>query len=203
MIANLQERDHGLDSGAAAQQRRRLDAIGEWRTRRDQDRQPPRLTPRRYARSRQDDPCTPATPLQVRRPDKHDYATLADESWFVHGGNRADDTTGAIRTPIVMGNSYSLPEDPTTIEDPGYDGSRLHPRVRRQPGRLMMTLDTAQIYELDRAHVFHSWSSQAKIAPMVVTRAEGSLVWDGDGNEPSGGRLRRVNRGGIPRGRRP
>ena len=56
------------------------------------------------------------------RPDKHDYATLDDESWFVHGGNRADDTTGAIRTPIVMANSYALPEDPTTIEHPGYQG---------------------------------------------------------------------------------
>ena len=36
-------------------------------------------------------------------------------------------------------------------------------------------------YELDRAHVFHSWSAQAEISPMVVTRAEGSHVWDGDG----------------------
>ena len=56
------------------------------------------------------------------RPDKHDYTTLDDDTWFVHGGNRADDTTGAIRTPIVMANSYRLPEDPTTIDDPGYDG---------------------------------------------------------------------------------
>jgi taurine--2-oxoglutarate transaminase len=37
-------------------------------------------------------------------------------------------------------------------------------------------------YELDRAHVFHSWSAQALIQPMVVTRAEGSYVWDGEGN---------------------
>lgn len=37
-------------------------------------------------------------------------------------------------------------------------------------------------YELDRRHVFHSWSAQAQIKPMVVTRAEGSYVWDGDGN---------------------
>ena len=41
VIGNLEERDHGLDTGAAAQQRRRLAAIGEWRTRRDQDPQPP------------------------------------------------------------------------------------------------------------------------------------------------------------------
>ena len=40
----------------------------------------------------------------------------------MHGGNRSDDTPGAIRTPIVMANSYLLPEDPTTIDDPGHDG---------------------------------------------------------------------------------
>ena len=33
VITNLQERDHGLDVGAATQQQRRLTAIGDWRTR--------------------------------------------------------------------------------------------------------------------------------------------------------------------------
>ena len=37
-------------------------------------------------------------------------------------------------------------------------------------------------YELDRAHVFHSWSAQSLISPMVVTRAEGCHVWDHEGN---------------------
>ncbi|MDQ1626915.1 MAG: taurine---2-oxoglutarate transaminase [Actinomycetota bacterium] len=37
-------------------------------------------------------------------------------------------------------------------------------------------------YELDRAHVFHSWSAQALISPMVIAGAEGSHVWDYDGN---------------------
>jgi taurine---2-oxoglutarate transaminase len=36
-------------------------------------------------------------------------------------------------------------------------------------------------YELDRAHVFHSWSAQALIKPMVVTRAEGTTIWDHEG----------------------
>ena len=36
VIGNLEERGHGLDAGAAAQQRRRLAAIGDWRTHRDQ-----------------------------------------------------------------------------------------------------------------------------------------------------------------------
>ena len=38
-------------------------------------------------------------------------------------------------------------------------------------------------YDLDRAHVFHSWSAQAELDPMVIARAEGSRVWDEDGNE--------------------
>jgi taurine--2-oxoglutarate transaminase len=34
----------------------------------------------------------------------------------------------------------------------------------------------------DRAHVFHSWSAQAALAPIVITGAEGSRFWDEDGN---------------------
>jgi transcriptional regulator len=36
VIDNLDQRGHGLDTGAAAQQRRRLDAIGEWQTHRNE-----------------------------------------------------------------------------------------------------------------------------------------------------------------------
>ncbi|MCV7229061.1 aspartate aminotransferase family protein [Mycolicibacterium komossense] len=35
---------------------------------------------------------------------------------------------------------------------------------------------------LDRRHVFHSWSAQAQLNPMVITRARGSFIWDGAGN---------------------
>ncbi|PQP46101.1 aspartate aminotransferase family protein [Mycolicibacterium austroafricanum] len=38
-------------------------------------------------------------------------------------------------------------------------------------------------YELDRKHVFHSWSAQAQINPMTVLAAQGSYVWDGEGNK--------------------
>lgn len=38
-------------------------------------------------------------------------------------------------------------------------------------------------YELDRQHVFHSWSAQKKLDPMVVTKASGSYLWDADGNK--------------------
>jgi taurine---2-oxoglutarate transaminase len=37
-------------------------------------------------------------------------------------------------------------------------------------------------YDLDRAHVFHSWSAQRTITPMTVVKAEGSHVWDGQGH---------------------
>ncbi|NDK90023.1 aspartate aminotransferase family protein [Gordonia desulfuricans] len=41
--------------------------------------------------------------------------------------------------------------------------------------------EAARAYELDRAHVFHSWSAQAEISPMTITASAGSYVWDGDG----------------------
>lgn len=36
-------------------------------------------------------------------------------------------------------------------------------------------------HALDRRHVFHSWSAQDTLDPMVLDRAEGSHVWDGEG----------------------
>ena len=42
--------------------------------------------------------------------------------------------------------------------------------------------ESARAYELDRAHVFHSWSAQQTLKPMVISRAAGSRVWDGEGN---------------------
>jgi taurine--2-oxoglutarate transaminase len=38
-------------------------------------------------------------------------------------------------------------------------------------------------YELDRKHVFHSWSAQDLLDPMVISAAQGSYVWDGDGKK--------------------
>ena len=39
----------------------------------------------------------------------------------------------------------------------------------------------SRAYELDRAHVFHSWSAQAALTPLVIDRADGSYVWDDEG----------------------
>ena len=41
----------------------------------------------------------------------------------------------------------------------------------------------ARAYDLDRAHVFHSWSAQAELNPMTITASQGCHVWDGDGNK--------------------
>jgi taurine---2-oxoglutarate transaminase len=43
--------------------------------------------------------------------------------------------------------------------------------------------EAARAYELDRTHVFHSWSAQAALKPMTIVAADGSYVWDGDGNK--------------------
>jgi cystathionine beta-lyase/cystathionine gamma-synthase len=67
-------------------------------------------------------PVAPSPRAAGARPDKHDFDTLTGNTWSVHGGNYPDQTTGAIRTPIVMANSYRLPEDPSEIDDPGYQG---------------------------------------------------------------------------------
>ena len=36
-------------------------------------------------------------------------------------------------------------------------------------------------YDLDRAHVFHSWSAQGALKPLVIAGGQGSRVWDYDG----------------------
>jgi methionine-gamma-lyase len=50
------------------------------------------------------------------RPDKHDLSTLDDLTLAVHGGNAIDTGTGALRTPIVMANSYHLPDEPEDLD---------------------------------------------------------------------------------------
>lgn len=39
-----------------------------------------------------------------------------------------------------------------------------------------------EVYALDRANVFHSWSAQGAISPLPVAGGEGSYFWDFDGN---------------------
>ena len=57
---------------------------------------------------------------------------------------------------------------------PAGDGGTPLPRPDPARGR--------EIYALDRAYVFHSWSAQARVTPLVLTDALGSFVWDADGN---------------------
>jgi len=51
-----------------------------------------------------------------QRPDKEEPASLAFDSQAIHAGNVVDATTGAILTPIVMSNSYRLPDDPSSLD---------------------------------------------------------------------------------------
>lgn len=40
-----------------------------------------------------------------------------------------------------------------------------------------------EVYDLDRAHVFHSWSAQDLIKPLPIAGAAGSWVWDYNGKK--------------------
>lgn len=40
-----------------------------------------------------------------------------------------------------------------------------------------------EVFDLDRAHVFHSWSAQSQISPLPVAGGEGSYLWDFDGKK--------------------
>jgi cystathionine beta-lyase/cystathionine gamma-synthase len=55
------------------------------------------------------------------RPDRHEPSSLHPLTQAVHAGNEVDPGTGALRTPIVMANSYALPDDPSEISWSGTD----------------------------------------------------------------------------------
>ncbi len=44
-----------------------------------------------------------------------DHTSLGELTSSVHAGNAIDAGSGAIRTPLVLANSYALPEDPSTL----------------------------------------------------------------------------------------
>ncbi|NRB57556.1 MAG: aspartate aminotransferase family protein [Salinicola sp.] len=47
----------------------------------------------------------------------------------------------------------------------------------------MHSIDNQQVKALDRAHVFHSWSAQGALDPLVIKSGEGCRLWDYDGRE--------------------
>lgn len=70
----------------------------------------------------------------MQNPDKHSLSSLSFATLAVHGGNEIDKTSGAIRTPIVMANSYALPYDPSTMdwsdtEEPSYTRNSGHNQI--------------------------------------------------------------------------
>ncbi|WP_246501719.1 trans-sulfuration enzyme family protein [Mesorhizobium caraganae] len=59
---------------------------------------------------------------------------MSFDTLSVHGGNEIDTTSGAIRTPIVMANSYVLPYDPSMkdwsdTENPSYTRNSGHNQI--------------------------------------------------------------------------
>lgn len=49
------------------------------------------------------------------RPDRHDPETIGFATQAVHLGNSTDSGSGAVRAPLVMANSYQLPDDPSVM----------------------------------------------------------------------------------------
>ncbi|MEV7874064.1 aminotransferase class V-fold PLP-dependent enzyme [Microbacterium sp. NPDC089188] len=54
------------------------------------------------------------SPMPAVRPDRTDAPTLGESSLAVHGGIELD-STRSLRTPLVMSNSFALPDDPSEI----------------------------------------------------------------------------------------
>jgi taurine--2-oxoglutarate transaminase len=70
----------------------------------------------------------------------------------------------------------------TTVPAPGpLPGSSRPPLPATAPTPQPDPVGAARTFELDRAHVFHSWSAQATLNPLVVVGGQGSWVWDGEG----------------------
>lgn len=66
-------------------------------------------------------PAARAYDGNMTRPDKKHPETLAFNSQTIHAGNSVDTSSGAIRTPIIMANSYALPEDPSSMSWSGIE----------------------------------------------------------------------------------
>src|SRR5687768_16603189 len=45
----------------------------------------------------------------------------------------------------------------------------------------LLATDNASTLDLDRRHVFHSWSAQGALKPLVIAGGSGSTVWDFEG----------------------
>lgn len=46
-----------------------------------------------------------------------------------------------------------------------------------------LSVSNQDVYQLDRQYVFHSWSVQGTLNPMVIAGGEGCRLWDYEGNE--------------------
>lgn len=46
-----------------------------------------------------------------------------------------------------------------------------------------LSVTNGDVYDLDRAYVFHSWSVQSALKPLVIAGGEGCRLWDYDGKE--------------------
>lgn len=83
----------------------------------------------------------------IERPDKHEPESLRTASQAVHAGNEHG-PSGAIRTPIVMANSYALPDEPGSMSWSGTE----EPLYTRNSGTNQLGLQR-KLVALERGRV--------------------------------------------------
>jgi taurine--2-oxoglutarate transaminase len=54
--------------------------------------------------------------------------------------------------------------------------------IHAPQGTALTSASDARAYDLDRVHVFHSWSAQGSLKPLVIAGGLGSKVWDDSGH---------------------
>jgi len=74
--------------------------------------------------------------MERQRPDKKQPASLSFDRQAVHAGNRPRCDDGAIVTPIVMSNSYQLPDDHSGLDWSDSQRLFLHAHLGPQPNVL-------------------------------------------------------------------
>src|SRR3954454_12599609 len=92
-------------------------------------------------------------------------------------GSRSEEATRRSTSPspraasnIPSGRAARTPGRPTRT-------TKKEPPMTTEPN----PADGALALDLDRAHVFHSWSAQGSLSPFTIAGASGTEVWDYDG----------------------
>ena len=78
---------------------------------------------------------------------------------------------------MLVESSWMRRPEPSSVVSSACTATRpAHPTRKH-----LISMSDSVAYQLDRAHVFHSWSAQGALDPFVIAGAEGVEVWDESG----------------------